>query len=367
MKKATIEKIIITILLVVYLLIVLKLSLFQVENLGGRSINIIPFRGGASLAGASKLLGKALLFVPFGYMVTVLSSKHRHLLRILAGSFFLSLTLELAQYILAQDISDVDDLLLNTVGGLGGFFIYTFGSRFFKTKKGWRTTGSFLLVLVAGLVYFIGIPENKHDFFEESVLGFATTDAQSTIKTTTDSSDWALILVNKWHTIPNNYSVELKELSNGQLIDQRIYPFLQKMFDAARAENVYPVVVSGYRSTKEQQKLLDEKIAEYQSEGYGKNQAEEKAEQWVALPGTSEHQLGIAVDINEDQLRSSSEEVYGWLKINAHKFGFINRYPANKTTITGVINEPWHYRYVGVAAATKIYDQAICLEEYLAQ
>ena len=89
------------------------------------------------------------------------------------------------------------------------------------------------------------------------------------------------------------------------------------------------------------------------------------AEQWVAIPGTSEHQLGIAVDINADTTKSSRDDVYNWLEENAHTYGFIKRYPSNKTDITGVINEPWHYRYVGKEAASAIYSQGICLEEYI--
>ena len=88
------------------------------------------------------------------------------------------------------------------------------------------------------------------------------------------------------------------------------------------------------------------------------------AEKWVAIPGTSEHQLGIAVDINPDY-EKSGKEVYAWLAENAHEYGFINRYPEDKVHITGIMNEPWHYRYVGENAAKEMYEQRICLEEYL--
>lgn len=176
---------------------------------------------------------------------------------------------------------------------------------------------------------------------------------------------WYLILVNKWNYIPDDYEVELTELSNGQAVDSRIYPALQEMFDAARAEGLYPVVGSGYRTFDKQQSLLDDKIVWYESQGYSPEEAKEKAEAWVAIPGTSEHQLGISVDINADSFRSSSDEVYNWLNENSYKYGFIRRYPPDKTEITGVINEPWHYRYVGITDAAKIYQQGICLEEYL--
>lgn len=181
----------------------------------------------------------------------------------------------------------------------------------------------------------------------------------------TEESTWSLILVNKWNYIPDNYKVELTELKNGESVDKRIYPALQKMFDDARKDHVYPVAASGYRTAEKQQELMDEKIAAYESEGYSADEAKSKAEAWVAIPGTSEHQLGLSVDINADGIRSTGDDVYEWLHENSYKYGFIYRYPENKTDITGVINEPWHYRYVGTDAAAKIHELDICLEEYL--
>ena len=177
-------------------------------------------------------------------------------------------------------------------------------------------------------------------------------------------NDWNLILVNRDNYIPDGYTVELTELSNGEKVDSRIYPELQEMLDAARAEGLGLHVAAGYRTQEEQQQLLDEKIDAYVDEGNPEPGARTLAEQWVALPGTSEHQLGIAVDINEDT-ESSRDAVYDWLAENGHKYGFIKRYPPDKTDITGVINEPWHYRYVGQKAAEEIYMQGICLEEYI--
>lgn len=178
------------------------------------------------------------------------------------------------------------------------------------------------------------------------------------------SEEWNLIVVNRWNVLPEDYSVELMELSNGQKIDSRIYPALQEMFDAARAEGIYPIVREGYRTAEEQQEILDEKIQIYINQGYSQSRAERTAKEWVALPGTSEHQLGIAVDINADKSKCSNEEVYTWLAENAYKYGFILRYPMGKQEITGTSYEPWHYRYVGVEAAKEIYERQICLEEY---
>lgn len=179
------------------------------------------------------------------------------------------------------------------------------------------------------------------------------------------SEDWNLIVVNRWNNLPDDYHVKLTELSNGEKVDSRMYPALQEMFDAARAEQIYPIVRDGYRSMEEQQEEMDGKIQAYLSEGYSKARAEKNAKEWVALPGTSEHQLGLAVDINADKTRCSNEEVYKWLSEHAHQYGFILRYPLGKQSVTGISYEPWHYRYVGVEAAKEIYHQQICLEEYM--
>ena len=170
--------------------------------------------------------------------------------------------------------------------------------------------------------------------------------------------------VNRWNELPEDYEVELVELFNGKEVDERIYPYLQEMFDAAREEGIYPIVREGYRTEAEQQAMFDEKVQAYRIEGYSRARAERTAKEWVALPGTSEHQLGIAVDINADKEKCSNEEVYAWLAENAHKYGFILRYPQGKVSITGISYEPWHYRYVGAEAAKEIYEQGICLEEY---
>ena len=181
------------------------------------------------------------------------------------------------------------------------------------------------------------------------------------------SEDWALILVNRTHPIPEGYEVDLMELSNGAKVDKKIYPSLQAMFDDARAAGLSLFVRDGYRTQEDQQAIMDNKIQEYEYAGNSHEEAVRLAEEWVALPGTSEHQIGIAVDINADNSGSSDDAVYGWLYDNAWKYGFIKRYPEDKTEITHVINEPWHYRYVGKKAAEEMARSGQCLEEYLGE
>ena len=181
----------------------------------------------------------------------------------------------------------------------------------------------------------------------------------------TEQNGWNLILVNQDYYIPEDYKVELESFDNGEAVDYRIYEALQEMFNDAKDDDVYMFVAEGYRTQKEQQELMDEKVEEYQEKFLVEFLAKWQAKRWVAIPGTSEHQLGLAVDINADISKSSSQEVYSWLAENAHEYGFIQRYPADKTEITGISYEPWHYRYVGEDVASEIYEEGICLEEYI--
>lgn len=173
---------------------------------------------------------------------------------------------------------------------------------------------------------------------------------------------WYLTLVNRENAIPEDYEVTLVEVEGGEKVDERIYEPLMEMLEAAKEGNLgqLPIVVSGYRTQEKQQRLYDDKIAKYRRQGYSKDKAKEMAEQLVAVPGYSEHQLGFAVDIN-----GATYDVYLWLQENSYKYGFIFRYPGSKTEITGTAEEVWHYRYVGPEAAAEIYEQGICLEEYL--
>lgn len=234
-----------------------------------------------------------------------------------------------------------------------------------KKSKLWIICGA---ICVIGCIYMMGNDKWKEEYPEViSNIGKSVVSGNDDANNVKDKKEWKLLLVNREHYIPEDYTIEFTELSNGEKVDSRIYPDLQEMFDTARAEGLQLFVADGYRTQEEQQQLLDEKIEAYKNEGYAEEEAEAEAKQWVALPGTSEHQLGLAVDINADTSRSTRDEVYEWLAQNGYKFGFINRYPANKTEITGTIYEPWHYRYVGKKAAKEIYSQGICLEEYIEQ
>ena len=204
----------------------------------------------------------------------------------------------------------------------------------------------------------------KRQFLFAVILIFAGMFALKLIHTQ-KYDDWRLILVNDEHSIPYGYTPELMELSNGIRIDERIYPDLQRMFDDARNVGIYPVVSEGYRTHDEQKKMMSDKVESFISEGHSKHEAKKLAHEWVAEAGKSEHEIGLALDINADQSQSTDVEVYDWLAENAYKYGFILRYPPDKEYITGIDYEPWHYRYVGTETASEIHERSITLEEYL--
>ncbi len=180
----------------------------------------------------------------------------------------------------------------------------------------------------------------------------------------TDEQDWMLILVNADNPIPEDFSVTLKELRNGQQVDERIYPMLQQMFDDAREEGIFPYINESFRTWERQQEIMDDYMASYEAEGLSREEAEQEALKIVAVPGTSEHQLGLALDIIAEYEEDSSS-TWQWLAENSWRYGFILRYPEDKTDLTGISFEPWHFRYVGPDAAAEITESGVCLEEYI--
>lgn len=181
---------------------------------------------------------------------------------------------------------------------------------------------------------------------------------------------WNLRLVNPWNALPEDYTIETVTLKNGLQVDERCYPDLQIMIDDCREAGLSPVICSAYRTQEKQERLFRNKIDRLMEQGYSENEAETEAAKVVAVPGTSEHQLGLAVDIadaNHQALDETQEdtEVQKWLMAHSWEYGFILRYPNDKSEITGIIYEPWHYRYVGREDAEQIHASGICLEEYL--
>lgn len=185
-----------------------------------------------------------------------------------------------------------------------------------------------------------------------------------------DKSDWKLLLVNKQHTVPDDYTFTLGTIKGSMKCDERIIEPLTQMFTAAKEDGVNLIVCSPYRDLSRQEYLFDRKMKTYINSGYSYMDAYKESSAVVTVPGASEHQIGLAVDLicdNYSQLNEGFADTAAgkWLNENSYKYGFILRYPADKEDITGIIYEPWHFRYVGVDAATVIHDRNICLEEFI--
>lgn len=183
--------------------------------------------------------------------------------------------------------------------------------------------------------------------------------------------NWKLVLVNSSHFMEADYVPKLAEVEDGYYFDLRAVKDLQEMLKAGREEGMDFRVCSAYRTMEKQISLYDNKVSSLMREqGLSYEEACRKAGTTVAVPGTSEHQLGLAVDIVAkdyqilDEKQADTKEAK-WLKEHCREYGFILRYPLDKTEETGIIFEPWHYRYVGKEAAKEIMEQGICLEEYL--
>ena len=229
-----------------------------------------------------------------------------------------------------------------------------------------------LMLLAAALYLVLLMPQNARDEqgrmqqpAETAVEETAEVEISEQQKKETDLPDididsWEYVLVNAEHSI-GEYAPELGEFE-GQKLDQRILEPMQSFVAGARAEGLSVFLSSGYRGYEEQQYLFNRKVEQY---------GEEQAATIVSRPGTSEHQTGLACDITDEyyELKNESLEntaLYQWMSRHCQEYGFIVRYPKDKEKITGIIYEPWHFRYVGVEAATYMVEHNLCLEEFVA-
>lgn len=181
--------------------------------------------------------------------------------------------------------------------------------------------------------------------------------------------DWRLLLVNKQHPIPEDYTFTLGTIKGSMQCDERIISDVLAMLQAAKKDGINLAICSPYRDLNRQEILFDRKITLYMGQGYSYMEAYKTASQTVTIPGASEHQIGLALDIFSDTY-TSLDEGFGetaagkWLAEHSCEYGFILRYPEGKEYITSIEYEPWHFRYVGKEAATIIMKENICLEEF---
>lgn len=183
-------------------------------------------------------------------------------------------------------------------------------------------------------------------------------------------SDWNLLLVNRNNEIPDNYIVEVSVIENNHKVDVRIVEPLNAMLQEAKRQGLNPIICSGYRTHEYQKYLFNRKVNQYRNLGYSYEKSYDLASKWVAIPGTSEHETGLSLDIVSksyqvlDQKQETTKE-QNWLKENSYKYGFVLRYPKDKQDITMINYEPWHYRYVGIENAIYMKENNLCLEEFI--
>ncbi len=167
-----------------------------------------------------------------------------------------------------------------------------------------------------------------------------------------------VLLCNPWNPVPDDFVLKLSSIEGFQF-DSTGRDALQKMMDDCRAAGLNCTINNTYRSKATQQRMWDRSVAEFMEAGMTKEQAEAETGKDTAIPGHSEHQTGLAVDITGNQA------IYDWLGEHCWEYGFILRYPADCIHITGIIYEPWHFRYVGTELSLELKELGLCMEEYM--
>lgn len=204
---------------------------------------------------------------------------------------------------------------------------------------------------------------------EESGVGEDAALAER-MKEFEDGIPWNMTLINAENPMQEGYVPELAEVENGYSVDARIAEDLNAMLAAARADGCQPQICSAYRSVEKQVQVFNDTVNGWINQGSSFWDAYQRTTQEVALPGTSEHGIGLAVDIVSNQYaeldaKQAETKEAQWLQEHCYEYGFILRYPPEKQSLTGIIYEPWHYRYVGREMAQKIKESGLTLEEYL--
>ena len=181
-------------------------------------------------------------------------------------------------------------------------------------------------------------------------------------------------LVNRTNLLSSDFIPSNLTYVNEYRLEGTAAAALKKMLSAAKKDGFSNFILySGYRKYSSQKNKYDSRTQSYVDKGYSLNDAKAKAGEYIAPPGASEHQSGLAADVcipsivnkygNLNEAFDQTKE-YKWLRDNAHKYGFILRYPKGKESVTGYSYEPWHYRYVGVEQAEIINSKGVTFEEY---
>ncbi len=211
--------------------------------------------------------------------------------------------------------------------------------------------------------------EYRYYFHDDGTMAVGPTEIGGVTEYFSPKGIWVL-LVNPWNPLPDDYVPDLVTLEDGHRVSTLCLDALNRMLSDARAAGYYPGFSSTYRTEADQSRIWDDYVKNYMDQGYTPEQANAMTAGYVAVPGTSEHHTGLAMDIvGYDYLYGtypgSTMAVQQWLAEHCWEYGFILRYQADKTAITGFNPETWHFRYVGTEVSMDMKDSGLCLEEYL--
>ena len=239
-----------------------------------------------------------------------------------------------------------------------------------KNKIRHRKNKRMVVLALIAIIMLIGYSFKDKWSMQIQSDGELTRLANNEKDTKTSKDSWQLILVNGEMPLVRNYNVKLKKVQNNHQADERVADYLIDMIVDAKNDGVSLLICSSYRSVSRQEELYDNEVSKYVSAGKTMDEALAEATFRVAIPGHSEHNTGLAFDIVTPDyqildINFEKTDTFMWLNANAQKYGFILRYPKDKTDITKIKYEPWHYRFVGVDNAKKINDAGVCLEEYV--
>ena len=179
-------------------------------------------------------------------------------------------------------------------------------------------------------------------------------------------TDWRLTLANYETLLPENFTVKVENIDKTRQFDARAIGELNDMMNQMKKDGITNIwIQSAYRSVARQKELYDASVKKYLQEGKSQEEAEKLTNEYINKPGSSDHNLGLAVDFNKVDNGFEKLEGFKWLQKNAENYGFVLRYPKDKEDITKIAYESWHWRYVGVEHAKKMNELNMCLEEYI--
>ena len=202
---------------------------------------------------------------------------------------------------------------------------------------------------------------------EDAVPYDATRLAEPRSVAMPEDDAWSLVLVNQFYRIRAGYEPFVEQVMEDSAVylDQRVAEAFRAMYAAAMADGIELTLSAGYVTPDRQGRLFDKQVEVYADQGVPAEEAKARAAFFVLPAYCSESNYGLSVDIGWPEDDFAKSPAYGWLQQNAAKFGFVERYTADKTEITHFHPEPWHWRYVGAQSAAEMVEKNQCLEEYV--